>query len=153
MKVEYEELPVGVRKPLLEDLERAKQMVSESHYENLQVNDEGLRSIYAREQILLNEYPDVLLFPVQAIRIGGGIIGGLGGEIFAETGLWLKDNCSFQNYFTVGLANANCGYLPPAHEMKKGGYETWRSRTSKLEADAEEKVRKKQLELIQKVAV
>lgn len=153
LKVEYEEIPIGVRKPMLEDLERAKQMVSESNYENLQVTDEGLLSIYAREQILLNEYPDVLLFPVQAIRIGSGIIGGLGGEIFAETGLWLKDNCPFEKYFTVGLANANCGYLPPAHEMEKGGYETWRSRTSKLEADAEEKIRNKQLELIQKIAV
>jgi neutral ceramidase len=153
LKVQYEELPVGVRKPLSEDLEKAKKMVSESNYENIQITEQGLRSIYAREQILLNEYQDVLLFPLQAIRIGGGIIGGLGGEIFAETGLWLKDNCPFDNYFTVGLANANCGYLPPAHEMKKGGYETWRSRTSKLEADAEEKVRKKQLELISKLGV
>lgn len=153
LKVEYEELSVGIRKPLLEDLESAKQIVLESNYENLQATDEGLRSIYAREQILLNEYPDVLSFPVQALRIGCGIIGGLGGEIFAETGLWIKDNCPFENYFTIGLANANCGYLPPAHEIEKGGYETWLSRTSKLEVNAEEKIRKKQLELISKLGL
>lgn len=148
LEVQYEELPVAIRKPGGEELERAKKIVAESSYENLQANDEGLQSIYAREQILLNELPDELQFPVQALRIGSGIIGALGGEIFAETGLWLKANVPAQKYFTIGLANGNCGYLPPAYEFQLGGYETWRSRTSKLEKNAEEKIRNKQLQLI-----
>jgi neutral ceramidase len=153
LEIQYEELPVGVRKPTIEELERARKIIAESSYENLQVNDEGLRSIYAREQVLLNELPDELKFPIQALKIGGGIIGALGAEIFAETGLWLKANAPTPKYFTIGLANGNCGYLPPAHEFLLGGYETWRSRTSKLEKDVEEKVRSKQLQLINNFSV
>lgn len=96
----------------------------------------------------MNELPDQLSFPVQAIKIGSGIIGGLGAEVFAATGLWLKANSSVKSYFTIGLANGNLGYLPPANEMKRGGYETWRSRTSKLEERAEEDVKNKMLQLI-----
>lgn len=151
LSIAYEELLIKVRKPSSEELEKAKKIVTESNYENLDVNEEGLRSIYAREQVLLNELPDELPFPVQAIKIGNGIIGGLGGEIFAETGLWLKANSVIQNYFTIGLANGNCGYVPPAHEFELGGYETWRSRTSKLEEHAEEIIRNKQLELINRL--
>jgi hypothetical protein len=153
LEIQYEELPVGVRKPTIEELERARKIIADSSYENLQVNDEGLRSIYAREQVLLNELPDELKFPIQALRIGRGIIGALGAEIFAQTGLWLKANAPTPKYFTIGLANGNCGYLPPAHEFLQGGYETWRSRTSKLEKDAEEKVRNKQLQLINNLSV
>lgn len=152
LEVRYEELPIGVRKPDRTELEQAQKIIAASNYENLKVNDEGLRSIYAREQVLLNELPEKLEVPVQAIRIGEGLIGALGGEIFAETGLWLKEKVGTKKYFTIGLANGNCGYLPPAHEFEMGGYETWRSRTSKLEKGAEENVRKKQLELIKAVS-
>lgn len=151
LSITYEEVLLKVRKPSFKEIENAKKIITESGYENLEVNDEGLRSIYAREQVLLNELPNELPFPVQAIKIGNGIIGGLGGEIFAETGLWLKANSPIQNYFTIGLANGNHGYVPPAHEFELGGYETWRSRTSKLEENAEEIIRNKQLELINRL--
>lgn len=148
LKVRYDELTIALRKPSFEELENAKAVVSESNYENLQVDQEGLRRIYAREQILLNEFPDEILFPLQAIMIGTGVIAGLGGEIFAETGLWLKENCPVEKYFTIGLANGYWGYLPPAHELERGGYETWRSRISNLESNAEEMIRNKLLQLV-----
>jgi len=148
LEVQYEELSLAVRKPSDDELEAAKKIIANSRYENLQIDDKGLRCIYAREQVLLNELPDALQFPVQALKIGDGIVGALAGEIFAETGLWLKANAFTQKYFTIGLANGNLGYLPPAHEFELGGYETWRSRTSKLEKNAEEKVRIRQLQLI-----
>jgi neutral ceramidase len=148
ISVQYEELTMSVRKPDNDILENAKTIIAKSDYENLRVTEEGLRGIYAREQVLLNELPDQLLFPVQAIKIGSGIIGGLGAEIFAETGLWLKANSPVKKYFTIGLANGNLGYLPPAHEIELGGYETWRSRTSKLEEKAEEYVKNKMLQLV-----
>lgn len=152
LSVQYEEVSVRIRKPSLGELEEAKAIVTSGDYESLRVDEEGLRSIYAREQVLLYEWPDALLFPVQALKVGDGAIGGLGGEIFAETGLWLKSNSAVKKYFTIGLANANSGYMPPAHEIERGGYETWRSRTSKLEAGAEEMIRNKQLQLIGKLA-
>jgi neutral ceramidase len=154
ISTQYEEISLSVRKPSMEELEAARKFVAESDYENLEVThdmDDGLQRIYAREQVLLNEFPDTLLFPVQAIRIGEAVIGGLGAEIFAETGLWLKENSPHKKYFTIGLANGNAGYVPPAHEIKKGGYETWRSRTSYLKENAENVIRAKLLELIQLV--
>ncbi|HET9279287.1 MAG TPA: neutral/alkaline non-lysosomal ceramidase N-terminal domain-containing protein [Flavitalea sp.] len=148
LDIRYDDLVIGVRKPGRDDLEKAKKIIAESVYENLVVNDDGLKSIYAREQMLLNELADELVFPVQAFRVGDGIIAGLAGEIFAETGLRLKENAPTKKYFTIGLANGNSGYVPPAHEFELGGYETWRSRTSKLEIEAEAKIRAKLLELI-----
>lgn len=151
---EYAELLCKVVKPNSQELIDAIQKVSASNYENLQVtqvNQDGLKSLYAREQVLLNELPDHQIFSLQAIKIGRGIIGGMSGEIFAETGLWLKKQSPLRNYFTIGLANGNCGYIPPAHEIKRGGYETWRSRICNLEPDTESRVKTKQLELIKKL--
>lgn len=152
LAVLYQELKVDVRKPDDEVLKKAKTIIAKSDFENFQINEEGLRSIYAREQVMLNEWPDDLAFPVQAIRIGSGIIGGLGAEVFAETGLWIKANSPNKKYFTIGLANGNLGYLPPAHEFKNGGYETWRSRTSNLEESTEEKVKERLLQLIKNLS-
>jgi neutral ceramidase len=62
----------------------------------------------------------------------------LGGEFFSETGLNLKKTNSAKPYFTITIANGYVGYVPPKHEIEKGGYETWRCRTSFLAEDAEE---------------
>jgi hypothetical protein len=43
-------------------------------------------------------------------------------------------------YFTVGLANGEVGYIPPAEQFKLGGYETWLGTGSHLEVGTEEKV-------------
>ncbi|RRA98007.1 neutral/alkaline non-lysosomal ceramidase N-terminal domain-containing protein [Larkinella rosea] len=149
LSAQYADVETGVRKPSAEELEAATLLVAETHYENIQHLDmDVLRRIYAREQVLLNDYPDINVFPVQAIRIGDGQIGALGGEFFAETGLRLKENRS--PYFTITMANGYIGYIPPAHEIERGGYETWRCRTSFLEPGAEEAIRTKLAELLEK---
>lgn len=146
----YAELSIRLRKPSSQELEEARTIVSETHYETLRLkeshtgNEDGFRRIYAREQVLLHEFPDQVLFPVQLLRIGHGMIGGLGGEIFSETGLWLKRKMralGSGSYFTVGLANGGAGYIPPPGEFQLGGYETWRSRSSCLEENAERLIR------------
>lgn len=151
---QYEEMPVSIRKPSVDELEAARKMVAETSFENLVLkpshtgNEDSFKRIYAREQVLLNEYPDTVSFPIQAIKIGSVIIGGLGGEFFAETGLWLKQKNPKSNYFTICLANGYVGYVPPEHEFELGGYETWRCRSSFLETNAEDKVRNKLLQLM-----
>jgi hypothetical protein len=155
LSVLYEELPVGTRKPSLAEVEAAKKLVAETTFEQIQMfdglnkpDDAALRSLYAREQVLLNEYPDAISFPIQAIKMGEGMIGALGGEFFAETGLGLKKQFPGGRYFTICLANGFVGYVPPAHEIAKGGYETWRCRTSFLEPGAESAIREKLSRLI-----
>ncbi len=137
----YTELPIGLRKPTVEELEVARQIVQDTDYEHITWDADGYRRAYAREQVLLAEYPEQRNFYIQSFRIGSGIIGGLGGEFFAETGLAMKAAASKGKYFTICLANDYVGYVPPEHEIKQGGYETWRCRTSFLEMTAEEKVR------------
>lgn len=141
----YEEIAVPVRKPSLQELKSAQEAIKTSNFENIEANEEGLRKLYAREQVLLNEYPDTILFPVQAMKIGSGVIGALAGEFFAETGLSLKAQVGIK-YFTVTMANGYFGYVPPAHEIELGGYETWRCRTSFLNSEME--IRSKLLTLI-----
>ena len=149
---EYVELELEVRKPSKVELEAAKEVVSATDYRGIKnVDADNLKKIYAREQVLLNEFPNVISFPVQALKIGSLIIGGLGGEIFAETGLSLKRSTRSLPYFTISLANGNAGYIPPAHEFVKGGYETWRCRTSHLEMNAETKIRNTLASLIDKL--
>lgn len=137
----YEEITVGLRKPTPAELETAKEIVAETDYENIHFDQRGYQQVYAREQVLLAEYPDEKQVPVQAFRIGSGLIGALPGEFFAETGLQIKGEQPDKKYFTICLANDYVGYVPPAHELGKGGYECWRCRSSHLAENAEDILR------------
>jgi neutral ceramidase len=147
----YKELELSVRKPSLQELEVATQTIIEKGFDNLKMDEDGISRIYAREQILLNEYPDTVRLPIQAIKIGNQIIGALPGEFFSETGLLIKKAITDSDYFSISLANGYGGYIPPVHEMERGGYETWRARSSFMEPKAEEKIRKELIKLIMKL--
>jgi neutral ceramidase len=150
ISVKYDELTLNIRKPSTEELEIAKQEFIADDFENLSLKSDMIQRIYNREQLLLNEFPDTSTLSVQAIKIGNLIIGAMPGEFFAETGLKLKEGVNLHNYFTISLANSY-GYVPPAHEIDRGGYETWRARSSFLEQNAEEKIREKLAELIREI--
>mgnify|MGYP003477347240 FL=1 len=137
----FKNVTLGVRKPSAAEVEAAKEIVSQTDYRLITPNQEAMVKIYAREQVLLNEYPDTIEFPVQALKIGDITIGALGGEFFAETGLALKKEISTGKYFTITMANGYIGYIPPAHEIEKGGYETWRCRSSHVKEEGESLVR------------
>lgn len=137
----FKDVTLGVRKPSVAEVEAAKEIVSQTDYRLITPNQEAMVKIYAREQVLLNEYPDTIEFPIQALKIGDISIGALGGEFFAETGLALKNNISTGKYFTITMANGYIGYIPPAHEIEKGGYETWRCRSSHVKEEGEYTVR------------
>lgn len=141
LAVVYQDVNVRLRKPSPAELAKALSVVQNTDYEQINLDQQGYEQIYAREQALLNDFPDEIPFPVQAFKIGSGIIGALGGEFFAETGLKLKREANGKAYFTITMANDYVGYVPPAHELEKGGYETWRCRTSRLAAEAEQEIR------------
>jgi hypothetical protein len=141
-------LPLAIRRPAPEEVAEAKKVVEQTDFSKIWENGDGMKQLFAYEQVMLNEFPDTILFVIQAIKIGDGTIGGLGGEIFAETGLWLKKQSKLKHYFIIGLANGYVGYVPPAKDIELGGYETWRCRTSYLEKNAEEKIKKELLRLI-----
>lgn len=140
-------LPIHIRKPGIDEIIRASEIIMASDYDSYEYNDDNLRKIYAREQILLNEFPNSREAKIQAFKIGDLTLGALPGEFFAETGLKLKNEIG-DHYFTIGLANGNIGYVPPAEEMKKGGYETWRCRYSCISSEAEYLFRKELIDLV-----
>lgn len=137
----FKYVTLGVRKPSAEEVETAKKIVARTDYRLINPGGESMVNIYAREQVFLNEYPDTIEFPVQALKIGDITIGALGGEFFAETGLRLKRAVNTGKYFTITMANGYIGYIPPKHEIEKGGYETWRCRSSHVAPEGEDIVR------------
>jgi neutral ceramidase len=148
LDVRYEQVSLGIVKPTEEEVVAAKVVVGAADYRNIAMDMDGLKQIYAREQVLLSEFPDSVDCPVQVIRIGSGVIGALAGEFFAQTGLALKD-VSQKPYFTISLANGNVGYVPPAEEIDRGGYETWRCRYSCYARESEKAVREKLISMIE----
>lgn len=128
-------------------LAKAQERVNNSDYENLTYLDADLyEKVYAREQVLLEAQPTSILFPIQCFKIGDTLIGALGGEFFAATGLDLKS--LFPQYFTITMANDYVGYVPPLYEFDFGGYETWRARSSFLEEEAEGKIKNCMINLL-----
>ena len=57
-----------------------------------------------------------------------------------EFGLTVKARSPFRPTLLMELANDYRGYLPTVEGHERGGYETWRSRWSYLEKQAEPKM-------------
>jgi hypothetical protein len=108
--------------------------------------------IYARESLILKDYPATVKIPLQAFRIGDLAIAQSPCETFAETGLSIKKGSPFAGQtFTIELANAFSGYLPSPQQFTWGGYETWPARSSFLEEQAEPKIRAALLQLLEQL--
>ncbi len=107
--------------------------------------------IYALEAIYLHERPRTEL-KVQALSIGELGIAALPNEVFALTGLKLKQHSPFAATFNIELANGAEGYIPPPEQHKLGGYTTWAARTAGLETNAEPRITETALALLEAVA-
>ncbi len=84
---------------------------------------------------------------IQAVRIGDLAIVSFPFEVFAETGLNLKDKSPFADTFIMELANGEHGYLPTPNQHKFGGYETWLT-TNRVQLDASELLTAQLLEML-----
>lgn len=141
------EIELGVRRPEPQEVIRAKEILAKA-------KGPALRSqpvSYARETLVLSEFPPRVKVKLQAIRIGDLGIASAPCEVFAETGLALKKGSALQPAFTIGLANGYNGYLPTPEQHRLGGYETWRARWSYLEVDASTKLLNTLLDLMNQV--
>ncbi len=130
-------LRLARRRTPKDEVARAKFILSKAEGPSL----EGLEQIYARETVLLNDYPPYIETIVQALRIGQLGIAASPCETFVETGLAIKEASPLKPTFTIELANDYCGYLPTAEHHQLGGYETWRARSSFLAPEAEATIR------------
>lgn len=116
---------IDVRKPTAAELQRARAILEKS---GKSIN--SAEEVYARETVLIADYPDRIRVPLQAIRIGDTAIAAWPGEIFVELGLELKRRSPFRKTMCIELANAYAGYFPTLKAFEEGGYETWRARSS-----------------------
>jgi hypothetical protein len=71
--------------------------------------------------------------------------------VFVEIGLELRKKSPLKHTFTVELANGYNGYLPTPEQHRKGGYETWRARSSYLEVNTSKHITRTLLGLLEKV--
>lgn len=143
-----EQVELGVRRPTDLELQSAKQALEQAGPGPYQKRE----LIYARETVLLADYPATVRAKLQAIRIGKVGIVSTPCETFVETGLAIKEQSPFDTTFTIELANGYNGYLPTPRHHGLGGYETWRARSSYLAEDAEPKIRATLLELLTAIA-
>lgn len=141
---QHKEISVGVRKPNQKDLERARQIMQAAEGPNMKTMEE----IYARESILMSDFPDEKPIILQAFSIGDLAIAAIPAEVFVEIGLELKDKSPFSTTFTISLANGYNGYLPTPEHHRLGGYETWRARSSYMEENASTKITQTLMELL-----
>jgi hypothetical protein len=137
-------LELGVRKPSPADVARAKEILAPLAGKVLRSSPE----VYARETVLLNDYPEKVELTLQAIRVGDLTLVAAPCEVFVETGLELKQKSPRKPLFLISLANGYNGYLPTPEQHQLGGYETWRARSSYLEVNAPRKIVAKLLELV-----
>jgi hypothetical protein len=145
------ELPLRIRKPDAARLQWAQPLQDSGAAKSAAGRPLTRPEIYAREAKFLAEYPERVTLTLQAFRIGDLGIGAIPNEVFAETGLAIKQGSPFKATFTIELANGYYGYLPTPQQHRWGGYETWDARSSCLEVGAEPAIRETVLELLRAV--
>jgi hypothetical protein len=145
------EIELGVRLPNESDVQRAKDILARATAANKKVLTTQ-PELYARETVLLAKYPAKVPVILQAIRIGELGIVANPCETFVEIGLEIKQKSPLRPTFTIELANGYNGYLPTPEHHELGGYETWRARSSYLEANASRKIMETWRELLKEVA-
>ena len=147
LRMEQQEIKLGVRRPGPEDISRAEAILEKARGRRLR----GLEEIYARETMFLKDYPVQVPLLLQTVRIGDLAIAAVPCEVFAEIGLEIKRKSPFKPTFTIELANGCNGYLPAPDQHKLGGYETWRARSSYLEVNAAPKIVETLMDLFQRI--
>lgn len=132
------EIPLQVRRADPELLENVKKI--QARPESDPPLFHSLEKIYADRILRMEEeWPDEILIPLQCFKIGDLGIAAIPFEVFAETGLEIKEKNPFSDAFTIELANGTYGYLPTPEQHEVGGYETWLT-TNKVEKGATIKI-------------
>jgi hypothetical protein len=111
---------------------------------------QNLPEVYALEQIYLARRPQAEL-KLQALRLGDVGIATFPNEVFAVSGLKIKERSPLRPTFSITCANGAEGYIPPPEQHLLGGYTTWPARTAGLEEEAEPKIVEQLLALLEEV--
>lgn len=75
------------------------------------------------EQLRAGQLSGTLPSEVQVIRLGAVALVGVGGELFVELGLELKQRAGLEHLMIACYTNDDVGYIPARHAYEHGGYE------------------------------
>lgn len=142
-------LPLQVRQPTPEMLEHFATLaaVESNSSPSEPKRKKPSRDVFYAERIaLLKDAPRQIGIPLQSFRIGDLGIAAIPFEVFAETGLDIKNRSPFKQTFTIELANGSFGYLPTPDQHRLGGYESWLG-TNFVQLDATTKIVDKLMEM------
>ena len=137
---------IGMRKGTPEQVQKAKKHLHELEAAGKKLSTQN--DAYALNTVIMAQMPDQREITIQAIRIGDVGISILPNETYSETGHLIRAASKAPMTFTIGLANGAGGYLPPKKQFELGGYTTWRTLSSWMEVDAEEKIRTRLVEML-----
>ena len=137
LKAVATDLELAVRMPTADEAAAARNAVA-SWIDDRPPKNKA--EVYARETITLFEGPPTDTVRLQSFALGGFACCSIPCEVYAVTGLRLKEKSPFPRMMTIGWANGYSGYLPPEEQYALGGYTTWRCTSSYLEPQAEEKI-------------
>jgi len=141
------EIELGVRKPNAEQLQRARELLTDPKKPR-----DPRPEYYAKSSLRLSQWPDTVKVKLQALRLGDLAIVTMPCEVFAEIGLEIKRRSPLRPVFVMQLANGYNGYLPTPQQHALGGYETWRAPSSYLEVTASRKMTETLLEMLAELA-
>ncbi len=130
-------LTLGVRMPTADEVAEAKAYI-DAHCKDRK--PKAIPEVYAWETVHLSRLPPTRELRLQVLRIGDLGIAAIPCEVYGSTGLRLKKQSPLAPTFVVSLANGCEGYIPPPDQHARGGYTTWRARSSCLEVQAEPKI-------------
>ncbi|MGC8971680.1 MAG: neutral/alkaline non-lysosomal ceramidase N-terminal domain-containing protein [bacterium] len=143
LKIKSSLLKIPIRKPSQEEIERAKELLSEtiegeSSKEltafDLAKGSIEIEKVYAEEILLISQLEENFEeLEIQGISLGNLCLLGIPGEPFTEIGLEIKQKSPFPYTGIVSLSNGYSGYIPTEKAFDEGGYETRLARSSKLD--------------------
>lgn len=139
-------ISVGRRLPDKDRLEWAKVM----NQKRGDVPPRNRPEVYAQAAQWIHDNPTAEVV-LQAIRMGGLSISAMPNEVYAITGLKLKQGSPSEVTMNIELANGAEGYIPPPEQHLFGGYTTWPARTAGLAEKAEPRIVDELLQLLGEV--
>lgn len=148
LKVQNSQLTLQIRQPsqeILDNVELIKDFHLTADPEEFLFHEQE-ETYVTRLENFMSAFPNSVSVPLQTFSFGDLAIGAIPFEVFAETGLQLKDEIPFDDSFIIGLANGHWGYLPTPAQHLKGGYESWIT-ASRVEENSSELIVDEMLEL------
>ena len=147
LRARLSEVTLEVRKPDQKTIERAKTILS--RHDSIKPMHPHERN-YAERTFTQLRRPEKINIPLHVFGIGDLGVASIPFEVFAETGLEIKEKSPFDQTFVIGIAGGYYGYLPTPKQHELGGYETWLG-SSSVEIEASEKIVAELLTLLKQI--